>query len=129
MLTFRGLAFTFDSQGEPGPNSLVKKCIIFGEFKTPTFSVYFLQFAEDIDFYTNNSFRYTNRLSVYILGRLSKLIFFILEGTDYFGCEAPLVPMRDIILAETVDVVLDEDVPKLSFSLLTDNGEKLASKM
>ena len=61
---------------------------------------------------------------MYILGRLSKLIFFILEGTDYFGCEAPLVPMRDIILAETVDVVLDEDVPKLSFSLLTDNGEK-----
>jgi len=75
VLTFRGLAFTFDSQGEPGPNSLVKKCIIF-------------------------------------------------EGTDYFGCEAPLVPKRDIILAETVDVVLDEDVPKLSFSLLTDNGKE-----
>ena len=45
------------------------------------------------------------------------------ECTDYFGCEAPLVPMRDIIQAETVDVVLDEDVPKLSFSLFTDNGE------
>ena len=28
VLTFRGLAFTFDSQGEPGPNSLVKKCIV-----------------------------------------------------------------------------------------------------
>ena len=34
VLTFRGLAFTFDSQGEPGPNSLVKKCIIFGEWPT-----------------------------------------------------------------------------------------------
>ena len=30
--------------------------------------------------------------------------------------------MRDIIEAETVDVILDEDVPKLSFSLFTDNG-------
>jgi len=73
ILTFRGLAFAFDSTHEPDPSSVVTKCIIFG-------------------------------------------------GNDFFNCEAPEIPLRDIIQASSCEINLDDEKPQLNFSLITDIG-------
>ena len=49
--------------------------------------------------------------------------FHLKDGNDYFNCQPPQIALRDIIQASSCEINLEDEKPKLSFSLFTDIGK------